>query len=121
MPLQSRLNSQLYPPYDIQRISHLSYRGIQVLNLTLILFQSNSVYRKMIQCIRDYINVKLHLKAESALKAASCPTFKHYVIIDEDLVQTNHFLPSILHNTPIAIGVTILELVIFHFITNLSF
>lgn len=31
-------------------------------------------------------------------------------MIDENLVQTNHFLPIIKHTTPIAIGVTILEL-----------
>ena len=65
------------------------------------------------QNVRDYINVKLHTNAESALKAVALPTFKSYSIIDEDLVQTNHFQPSILHNSPIAIGVTILELVLF--------
>jgi hypothetical protein len=63
------------------------------------------------QNTRQYIQVKLHNDAKSAMKAASSPTFKNYTIIDENLVQTNHFLPSILHNTPIAIGVTILELV----------
>jgi len=75
------------------------------------------------QNVRDYIEVKLHTNADSALKAASLPTFKHYAIIDENLVQTNHHLESITHNTPIAIGVTILELVlilIIIFIRNLS-
>lgn len=65
------------------------------------------------QNVRDYIDVKLHTTIDSALKATSNPTFKHYSIIDENLVQTNHFPPVILHNTPIAIGVTILELVKF--------
>jgi len=69
------------------------------------------VYGKTIQNVRDYIEVKLHTTAESALKAASNPTFKNYSIIDENLVQTNHFPVVIKHNTPIAIGVTILELV----------
>lgn len=64
------------------------------------------------QNVREYIEVKLHTTVGSALKAASSPTFKHYSIIDEDLVQTNHFPEVIRHNTPIAIGVTILELVI---------
>ena len=63
------------------------------------------------QNVREYIDVKLHTNIESAMKATSNPTFKHYSIIDENLVQTNHFTPVILHNTPIAIGVTILELV----------
>lgn len=65
------------------------------------------------QNVREYIQVKLHVDAKTALKAASQPTFKHYSIIDESLVQTNHFMPKIVHMTPIAIGVTILELVSF--------
>lgn len=40
----------------------------------------------------------------------SQPTFKNFSIIDENLVQTNHFLPTIKHNIPIAIGVTILDI-----------
>jgi hypothetical protein len=67
------------------------------------------------QNVRQYINVKLHTNSETALKAVSDPNFKSYSIIDENLVQTNHFQPSIKHNTPIAIGVTILELVIIIF------
>ena len=63
------------------------------------------------QNVRDYIEVKLHTKAESALKAASNHTFKNYSIIDENLVLTNHYQATITHSTPIAIGVTILELV----------
>ena len=63
------------------------------------------------QNIRDYIQVSLHTTAKSAIKAASAHTFKNYSIIDENLVQTNHFQHTILHSTPIAIGVTILELV----------
>jgi len=37
-------------------------------------------------------------------------TFKNFSIIDEELVQTNHFVPVIKHTTPLAIGVAILEL-----------
>ena len=74
----------------------------------------------MLQDIRSYIEVKLHTTAETALKAASLHTFKNYTIIDENLVQTCHFRPTILHNTPIAIGVTILELVI-RLIVNLYY
>jgi len=78
------------------------------------------------QNVRDYIEVKLHTNADSALKAASSPTFKHYSIIDENLIQTNHFPAVIRHNTPIAIGVTILELVskeisLFSWLTRLSY
>jgi len=56
------------------------------------------------------MNVKLHVKADSMLKSISQPTFKNFSIIDEHLVQTNHFLPVVKHSTPIAIGITILEL-----------
>ena len=56
------------------------------------------------------MSVKLHVKGDSVLKSISQPTFKNFSIIDENLVQTNHFLPVIKHTTPIAIGVTILEL-----------
>jgi hypothetical protein len=83
-----------------------------------LFFQSNSVYGKTMQNVRDYIDVKLHTSPESALKAASNPTFKHYSIIDENLIQTNHFPPVIHHNTPIAIGVTILELVRILYLQN---
>jgi hypothetical protein len=78
---------------------------------SFFIFQSNSVYGKTMQNVREYMEVKLHTSVESALKACSNPTFKHYSIIDENLVQTNHFPETIKHNTPIAIGVTILELV----------
>lgn len=72
--------------------------------------QTNSNYGKTLQNTRSYISVKLHVKSGSLLKSVSSPTFKNYSVIDEYLVQTNHFLPVIKHNTPIAIGVTILEL-----------
>jgi len=61
--------------------------------------------------VRDYVEVKLHTEAKTATKAASLHTFKNFSIIDEDLVQTTHFQHTICHNTPLAIGVTILELV----------
>lgn len=72
--------------------------------------QSNSNYGKCLQNIREYSSVKLHTKGDSVLKAISSHTYKNYSIIDENLVQTNHFLPVIKHMTPIAIGVAILEL-----------
>lgn len=69
------------------------------------------MYGKCLQDIRAYVEVHLHTKAENALKATTCFNYKHFSIIDENLVQTVHDRPSILHNSPIAIGVTILELV----------
>lgn len=72
--------------------------------------QSNSNYGKCLQSVRDYMTVKLHNKKESVLKAVSSHTYKNYSVIDENLVQTNHFLPIVKHTTPLAIGVTILEL-----------
>jgi hypothetical protein len=64
------------------------------------------------QNVRDYVSVKLHTSEKTLLKAISNVTFKSYTIIGEDLVQTNHFTPTITHDKPIAIGFTILELVI---------
>jgi len=64
------------------------------------------------QNVRDYLTVKLHTSSKSALKSISSPTFKNYTILGEDLVQTNHFTPTVVHDKPIAIGFSILELVI---------
>lgn len=66
------------------------------------------------QNVRDYIAVKLHTTLESAEKAVSCHTFKNQIILDENLVQTNHSIPIVFHNKPISLGVTILELVNFN-------
>ena len=63
------------------------------------------------QNVRDYISVKLHATKESALKAISLHTYKNHVILDEELIQTNHTIPKIFHDKPIAIGISILELV----------
>ena len=68
------------------------------------------MFGKTLQNVRDYCAVKLHVNVRSALKAISNPTFKSFSIIDENLVQTNHFLPIIKHNVPIAIGVSILDI-----------
>lgn len=78
------------------------------------------MYGKTLQDVRNYIEVRLHTNAKKALKAASLHTFKHFSVIDENLVQTCHSRPSITHNTPIAIGVTVLELVNSFFIRLLS-
>lgn len=71
---------------------------------------ANSTYGKTIQNVRNYLNVKLHVKPKSLLKSIANPTFKSFTIIDENLVQTNHFTPTILHDKPIFVGFTILEL-----------
>jgi hypothetical protein len=71
------------------------------------------VFGKTMQNVRDYLTVKLHTSEKTALKAISNPTFKNFTIIGENLVQTNHFTPTITHDKPIAIGFSILELVIF--------
>ncbi len=65
------------------------------------------------QNVRDYISVKLHSTKESAEKAISCHTYKNHIILDEELIQTNHSIPTIFHDKPIAIGISILELVIY--------
>jgi hypothetical protein len=75
-------------------------------------FKANANFGKTMQNVRDYISVKLHNNEDSALKAVSCHTFKSQVILDENLIQTNHSIPTVFHNKPIAVGVTILELVL---------
>ena len=72
------------------------------------------------QNVREYIEVKLHTTANGAMKAASNHTFENFSVIDKNLVQTNHFQPAIIHSTPLAIGVTILELVCIDIDTLLS-
>ena len=71
---------------------------------------ANSTYGKTIQNVRNYINVKLHTNIKSLQKAISCHTFKNFVIIDQQLVQTNHYTPTIIHDKPLFVGFTILEL-----------
>lgn len=71
---------------------------------------ANSTYGKTIQNVRNYINVKLHTNIKSLQKAISSHTFKNFVIIDTNLVQTNHFTPNIIHDKPLFVGFTILEL-----------
>jgi hypothetical protein len=79
------------------------------------------VYGKTMQNVRDYIMVKLHTSSKSVEKAIGQPTFKNFTILSENLVQTNHFTPTIVHDKPIAIGVSILELVIFCYKFNKTF
>lgn len=71
---------------------------------------ANSTYGKTIQNVRNYINVKLHTNLKSLQKAIACHTFKNYIILDDNLVQTNHFTPNIVHDKPLFVGFTILEL-----------
>jgi hypothetical protein len=71
---------------------------------------ANCVYGKTIQNTRNYMKVKLHTNEKSYLKAVSSNTYKSFSIIGENLVQTNHSPESIVHDRPIAVGFTILEL-----------
>jgi len=71
---------------------------------------ANCVYGKTIQNTRNYIQVKLHTKEKSYLKAVSDITFKNFSIIGEKLVQTNHSPEEIVHDRPIFVGFAILEL-----------
>jgi hypothetical protein len=71
---------------------------------------ANSTYGKTIQNVRNYSIVKLHTTKKSLLKAIAHHTFKNFVILDDYLVQTNHFKPVICHDRPIAVGMSILEL-----------
>lgn len=83
---------------------------------------ANSTYGKTIQNVRGYSTVKLHTKKKSLLKAISHHTFKNFVIIDTNLVQTNHITPVICHDKPIAVGMTVLELsknIMFQFYYNI--
>jgi hypothetical protein len=71
---------------------------------------ANSTYGKTIQNVRNYCVVKLHNNTRSLLRAISDHTYKNFVILDNNLVQTNHFKPIICHDRPIAVGMTVLEL-----------
>lgn len=83
---------------------------------------ANSTYGKTIQNVRSYSIVKLHTTLKSLQRAISHHTFKNFVIIDKNLVQTNHLKPVIVHDKPIAVGMTILELskfVMYNFFYNI--
>jgi hypothetical protein len=73
------------------------------------------------QNVRDYLIVKLHTTAKSVEKAIAQPNFKGFIILDENLVQTNHFTPTIVHDKPIAIGVSILELVKYFYSNSITY
>lgn len=82
---------------------------------------ANSTYGKTIQNVRNYCTVKLHTTKKSLLKAISHHTFKNFVIIDTNLVQTNHITPVVCHDKPISVGMTVLELsknIMFNFFYN---
>jgi hypothetical protein len=82
---------------------------------------ANSTYGKTIQNVRNYSVVKLHNNKKSLLRAISHHTYKNFVILDDNLVQTNHLKPIICHDRPIAIGMTVLELskyIMFDFFYN---
>ena len=72
---------------------------------------ANSCYGMTISNIREYISVKIHTSEKSFLKATSSHTFKNYNIIDQDIIVTSHFLPTVTHNKPYAVGFSILEFV----------
>lgn len=80
---------------------------------------ANCVYGKTMQNVRDYITVKLHTNKSHALSAIGLHTYKSHTILAKNLVQTNHFTPVIVHDKPIAIGVSILELVRTYFFFKL--
>ena len=71
---------------------------------------ANSAYGRTILNARNYLDIKLNTNETQLLKFVSDPTFKNYIILDENLVQTNHFTPVILHNKPIFVDFTISEL-----------
>lgn len=71
---------------------------------------ANSTYGKTIQNVRNYCTVKLHTSKKTLLKAIASHTFKNFVIIDTNLVQTNHITPVVCHDKPISVGMTVLEL-----------
>ena len=81
---------------------------------------ANCVYGKTMQNVRDYITVKLHPEKFKTLSAIGKHTYKSHIILSENLVQTNHFTPTIVHDKPLAIGVSILELVRIPNIYNFS-
>lgn len=71
---------------------------------------ANSTFGKTIQNVRNYLNVKIHTNIKSLQNAISSHTFKSFVILENNLVQTNHFLPVITHDKPLAIGFSVLDL-----------
>jgi len=71
---------------------------------------SNSCYGKTIENVRDYSVLKVHYSEKSFQRACSHFTYKHFSIVDENVVTTSHFSKEIVLNKPFAVGFTILEL-----------
>ena len=71
---------------------------------------ANCVYGKTIQNNRKYIEVQIHSNKDTLIRALSDYSYKHFGIIDENLVQTVHSLKEIVHDKPMYVGFSILEL-----------
>ena len=71
---------------------------------------ANCIYGKTIQNVRGYMNVKIHMKNSSLQKSLNNPFFKNFTIISENLVQTNEDRDCVVHDRPLFVGFTILEL-----------
>lgn len=71
---------------------------------------ANCVYGKTLQNVREYTKVKIHTSKKSAINASSRPTFKNFSILGSNLIQTVHYIETIVHDKPTSIGFSILEL-----------
>lgn len=71
---------------------------------------SNSCYGKTIENVRNYSSLKVHYNEKSFQRACSHFTYRHFSIVDKDIVTTTHFSKDVILNKPFAVGFTILEL-----------
>ena len=82
---------------------------------------ANAFYGKMVENVRNRVNIKLLADPKKLVRAVGKATFKRSEIINSDLVLVESARLKIVLNKPIAIGFTILEfakLVMYEFYYN---
>ena len=70
----------------------------------------NSVYGKTMENLRKRIDVRLVNKAEHFLKYTSKPSYITHKIFGKDYAAIHEIKPVLIHNKPIYVGFTVLDL-----------
>ena len=70
----------------------------------------NSVFGKTIKNLRKRMSVRLINNAKDFLKYTSRPTYITHSIFGKDYTAVHEIKPVLIHNKPIYVGFTVLEL-----------
>jgi len=71
---------------------------------------NNSVFGKMIENIRNRVNIQLVNNQKSLKKCVAKPNFDHYTVFDENLVAVHMKKTELVFNKPVYLGMSSLDL-----------